>query len=147
MSPRRYGGWEPATVYHYDDAGRITHTTTEPEWDTLDQALIDELLNWQAGVHKCGHHETENTNRDLVHVASFTVCKACQALQRAQDQQAQLDKPAIKAGRNPDYARRWVVQAMSRAQAAADAAARALRKDGAELLAEAHKRAKQGPAA
>lgn len=83
----------------------------QPEWDEWDQALVDEWLNWQAGVHTCGHHEDA---QGAAYTASFTVCKACQALQLAQEQQSKQDEPARKAGQNPDYSRRWRIDLLSR---------------------------------
>lgn len=111
ISPRRYAGWEPSTRYRYDEQGRLTHTQPEPELDEWDQALVDEWLNWQAGVHTCGHHEDAV---GAAYQASFTVCKACQALQKAQEQQSKQDEPARKAGQNPDYPRKWRVDLLSR---------------------------------
>lgn len=143
MSPRRYAGWEPATVYHYDDAGRISHTTTEPEWDTLDQALIDELLNWQAGVHRCGHHESEFTD-DAVFQGVYTVCPACAAMQAAQEAQAKKDQAELKAGRNPDYSRWWRSLRRSRAQMAQEAAQQADRKSPQQRMNEAVARLERG---
>lgn len=133
MSPRRYAGWEPRTIYSYDDQGRVIHTQPEPEWDELDNALLDALLNWQAGLHTCGHHESEQLDPDAAFAAGFTVCKACEALQQAQLKQAALDKPDIKAGRNPDFPRRWQVALRSRA----DMVAASARKTPQQLMDEA----------
>lgn len=136
MSPRRYAGWEPVTHWHYTD-GRVTHTTVDPEWDEWDQALIDALLNWQAGVHRCGHHETEQADPDTVFVAGYSVCKACEALQQAQRRQAEQDKPRIKDGQNPDYSRRWSIFRKSRAALEQAAAERVERKTAQQRMDEA----------
>lgn len=58
-------------------------------------------------------------------VATYSTCKACTALQAAQERQAKTDEPARKAGRNPDFPRRWRIDVKSRtemAQAATRAA-------------------------
>lgn len=144
MSPRRYAGWEPVTRYMYDEQGRIISTTPEPEWDEWDTVLVDCLLNWQSGVHRCGHHEDEQADPDVVFVAEFTVCKACEALQRRQEAQAQVDKPAIKAGKNPDYPRWWRLRARSKAQAASEAARSLERKSPQQLMDEAVARLAEG---
>lgn len=120
VSPRRYAGWEPVTRYSYDAAGRVAHTRPEPEWDEWDQALVDAWLNWQAGLHTCGHHESETADPGVAFVASFTECRACAALQAAQESRAKVDEPALKAGRNPDYPRRWRVDAVPVAAAVRD---------------------------
>ncbi len=41
------------------------------------------------------------------------MCKACESLQRAQEEQAKHDKAAREAGKNPDYARVWQVDSRS----------------------------------
>ena len=137
MSPRRYAGWEPATRYTYDEHNRLLSSVAEPEWDEFDNALLDELLNWQAGVHSCGHHESEQLDPDAIFAAGYTTCKACVALQAAQVKQAEADKPAIKAGKNPDYPRRWQVMLKSRAEMSQQAAERADRKTPQQLMNEA----------
>ena len=137
MSPRRYAGWEPTTRYLYDDQGRLVSSSADPEWDEFDNALLDELLNWQAGVHSCGHHESEQLDPDAVFAAGYTVCKACEALQRAQVAQAETDKPAVKAGKNPDFPRRWTVLLKSRAELGRVAAEQADRKSPQQLMNEA----------
>ena len=137
ISPRRYAGWEPSTGCAYDEQGRISHTVPEPEWDELDNALVDALENWQAGVHTCGHHESEQLDPDAVFVAGYTVCKACQALQAAQEKQAKTDKPEREAGHNPDFPRRWRIRTASRAQVSREAAERAARKTPQQRMDEA----------
>ena len=137
VSPRRYAGGEPATIYHYDEQGRLTHTQPEPEWDEWDQALVDELALWQTGIHQaCGHHETALADPDVIPVAGYSVCKACQALQAAQQQQARTDKPAREAGKNPDYPRRWSIYLRSRTQAEEEAARRAEQKSPMQVMQE-----------
>lgn len=137
MSPRRYAGWEPRTTYHYSEDGRVEWTEPEPEWDEWDTALVDELLNWQAGLHTCGHHETDTADRGNLYVAGYTICRACEALQRAQEKQSETDKPARKAGRNPDYPRRWRVRRTTAEQVAREAAEQAQRKTPQQLMDEA----------
>ena len=136
MSPRRYAGWEPAVTYHYDEDGRLDTTVSEPEWDDFDVALIDELRNWQAGLYSCGHHQSQSA-AGLVHQPGYTVCKSCEALQKAQEKQKGLDKAELDQGRNPDFARRWFVRVMSMAQAMTEAKARARKRTPQELMDEA----------
>lgn len=140
MSPRRYAGWEPTVQHIYDEGGRLTGTRSEPEWDEWDNALIDALENWNAGVHSCGHHESEQDSPGAVFVAGYTACKACEALQAAQETQRAADAPAIKNGKNPDFPRRWRVRLTTAAEylaeAKAKAEARAHRKSPEELMAE-----------
>lgn len=145
VSPRRYAGWEPRTRYSYDDQGRISHTEPEPEWDEWDTALVDELLNWQAGVHTCGHHESEQPDADHLYVASWTACKACAALQAAQEKQSKEDEPARKQGRNPDYPRRWRVDLTSRADLERQATERATRKSPLQQMQEALEKLEESP--
>lgn len=143
MSPRRYAGWEPHTRYIYDDTGRTLSTVPEPEWDEFDNALVDALENWQAGVHSCGHHESEQADPDAVFVAGYTVCKACEALQAAQEKQAKTDEPERKRGHNPDFARWWRLLVKSRAQLQQEAAERAGWKSPQERMNEAIARLEQ----
>ena len=137
VSPRRYAGWEPRTRYRYDDQGRIAYTEPDPEWDEWDAALVDEWLNWTAGVHTCGHHETEQPGPDARFVASYTICKACQALQREQEKQEKADKPSRELGHNPDYARRWRVDLKTYAELAQQAADQQTRKSPMQQMQEA----------
>lgn len=116
MSPRRYAGWEPTTQYTYDDMGRMVEARPEPEWDDWDCALVDEWRTWQAGVHRCGHHFSEQDDPDTAWQAGFTVCKACATIQSAQEQQHKADKPLLDMGHNPDHARKWFVQRLSIAE-------------------------------
>jgi hypothetical protein len=110
---------------------------SEPEWDEFDNALVDEWEDWRAGVHSCGHHESEQTDPDAVFVAGYTVCAACQALQAAQEKQATTDKPQREKGRNPDFPRRWQVNRRSRTQLARKVAEAATRKSPQQLMDEA----------
>ncbi len=121
----------------YDDTGRISRTVPEPEWDEFDNALVDAWENWQAGVHSCGHHESEQLDPDALFVAGYTVCAACQALQAAQEKQSTVDKPERKKGRNPDFPRRWQVNRRSRAEAQQAAVDRATRKTPQQRMDEA----------
>ena len=92
----------------------------------------------------CGHHESEQADPDLVHVAGYTVCKACEALQKAQEKQAEIDKPERKRGRNPDYARWWRILTKSRAQLQREAVEKAGRKSPQQLMNEAVARLDRG---
>lgn len=110
---------------------------------------MDALDRWNAGVHACGHHESEQDDPETVFVAGYSVCRACEALQEAQKQQRVTDAPAIKAGENPDYPRWWrlrrTTRAEYRAEQAAKAKARAGKKTGEELLADIRKMVASSP--
>lgn len=109
----------------------------EPEWDAWDTALVDALQEWNAGLHSCGHHQSEQDDPETVFVAGFTVCRACEALQAAQKKQHAADAPAIKDGHNPDYPRRWRLRRTTKAEYRAEIAAKATtvpKKTGQELM-------------
>lgn len=117
ISPRRLAGWEPRihtrTTYVYDEAGRISETnattTTEAEYDEIDLAMIDALLDWRADLHSCGRplseslHDPTRPGRDQAqYVVGTQTCRACQALDKRQAERHKDDKALIEAGRNPD---------------------------------------------
>ena len=143
MSPRRFAGWEPATLYQYDDDGRIVRTTPEPEWDDFDVALVDALRNWEAGLFSCGHHRSES-DPELVHEVGYRVCRVCDALQEAQEKQKGSDKAELDAGRNPDFPRRWWAAPMTRAEAEKRAAERVRKKTPQQLMDEALRKQAEG---
>ena len=121
ISPRRLAGWEPTTTHTLNEQGQIATTTPEPEWGELDIALLDALTAWEAGLYSCGHHRDESA-QGMVHQPGYHECKACKALGEAQTKQHKRDEPDRKAGRNPDYPRRWFVRVLTVAQAMAERA-------------------------
>lgn len=54
ISPRRFDGWEPSTVYEYDDAGRLVRSTPESEWSEQDRAWLLALAGYRASLCPCG---------------------------------------------------------------------------------------------
>lgn len=104
MSFRRFCGWEPAveTVYHYDEAGRVTHTTTErePEWDEQERAWFLALARVEAEdlCPLCGRPRAvcqAAENEDRFTVDPPTRCHATTAVVTAQD--AYKDQLAARA--------------------------------------------------
>lgn len=89
-------------TYHYGGDGRLAYTSTEPEWDDYERALVDAYLDWKADLHSCGHPLTETLleagKPAPRYQAGFTVCAACLALSNAQQAQAKKDAPVEKAG-------------------------------------------------
>ena len=47
---KRFNGWEPVTVYEYDDAGRLMGSRPEPEWDDTERAWMLALEEYRTGV-------------------------------------------------------------------------------------------------
>lgn len=41
-------GWEPATVYSYDESGRLIESRPEPEWDDTQRAGMIGLAEYRA---------------------------------------------------------------------------------------------------
>lgn len=50
MSLKRFSGWEPRTVYEYDDEGRMVSSTSEPEWDDTERAWMLALEQYRREV-------------------------------------------------------------------------------------------------
>lgn len=88
MSPRRLDGWEPTTVYVYDDDGRLVASTPESEWSEQDVAWLLALAEWRAGrCPACGGDLAECTAADAdgqFEVAPPTRCHAATATSIAQ---------------------------------------------------------------
>jgi len=93
ISYKRFKGWEPATVYEYDDAGRMVSSRPEVEWDETEQAWmvalaayrreeICPLCGWPREV--CQAAETEWG----VTVPAPTRCHITTAIRRAQEGRA-----------------------------------------------------------
>lgn len=90
ISYKRFQGWEPTTVYVYDEAGRMISSQPEVEWDQTEQDWMlayeawerDEvcpLCGWPKDV--CQARETET----LLEVPLPTRCHVTTAIKRAQD--------------------------------------------------------------
>lgn len=47
VSYKRFQGWEPTTVYTYDDAGRMVSSQPEVEWDDTERAWMLALQTWR----------------------------------------------------------------------------------------------------
>lgn len=47
---KRFHGWEPRTLFEYDDDGRLLASTVEPEWDEAEQTAMLGLLAYRAGL-------------------------------------------------------------------------------------------------
>lgn len=47
VSLKRFSGWEPATVYEYDDAGRLISSRPEVEWDDVEQGWMISLERYR----------------------------------------------------------------------------------------------------
>lgn len=68
---------EPTTIYHYDERPDVPHRarTGVGQLGPGPDRRVAELGT--PGIHKCGHHETEQADPDAVFVAGYSVCKAC----------------------------------------------------------------------
>jgi hypothetical protein len=47
---KRFHGWEPATTYEYDDAGRLLLSRPEQEWDDGEQVVMLALQAYRAAL-------------------------------------------------------------------------------------------------
>ena len=47
---KRFTGWEPATVYEYDDAGRLVASQPEVEWDDTERAWMLALEEYRSDL-------------------------------------------------------------------------------------------------
>lgn len=90
ISYKRLLGWEPATVYEYDDAGRMVSSRPEVEWDETERAWMIALAEWEStevcpmcGWPKdvCQARDTENN----LTVPPPTRCHVVTAIRRAQE--------------------------------------------------------------
>jgi hypothetical protein len=48
ISYKRFKGWEPTTIYEYDDAGRLVSSRPEVEWDEVEQGWMTALAKWRS---------------------------------------------------------------------------------------------------
>lgn len=47
VSLKRFQGWEPSTLYEYDDAGRLVSSRPETEWDETEQGWMLSLEQYK----------------------------------------------------------------------------------------------------
>jgi len=47
---KRFHGWEPATSYEYDGAGRLVSSRPEVEWDEAEQTVMLALQAYRAAL-------------------------------------------------------------------------------------------------
>ena len=50
MSLKRFHGWEPATAYEYDGAGRLLLSRPEVEWDEGEQTVMLALQAYRGAL-------------------------------------------------------------------------------------------------
>lgn len=101
MSPKRFAGWEPATVteYEYDDDGRLVRsvTTREIEWDDDERAWAIALIEYESDkCPGCGGQLEETTDPKTEgrwKVPYPTRCQRCTALASAQEKYRQTFHP------------------------------------------------------
>ncbi|MGW1057627.1 hypothetical protein [Micromonospora rubida] len=92
-------GWEPTTVYEYDEQGRLVRSTPEPEWTDQQLALMLALDEYEASLcRRCGHllEETTRPEHDYNNPLATAVympapgmpmqCHCCAALERSEQQ-------------------------------------------------------------
>lgn len=90
VSYKRFQGWEPATVYEYDEAGRLVASRPEVEWDSTEQDWMLALDAWEQEElcplcgwprEVCQARESEN----LLQVPAPIRCHVTTAIKRAQE--------------------------------------------------------------
>lgn len=65
VSKRRVEGWEPATLYQYDDGGRLVSSRPEPEWTPLELGWMLALVEFERSTcPECGHDLDEATTTE-----------------------------------------------------------------------------------
>lgn len=92
-------GWEPSTVYEYDEQGMLVRSTPEPEWNDGQVALLVALEEYEQGLCKrCGTALEESTdpahdfNNPLARAVYLPApgmpvqCHCCAALERSEQQ-------------------------------------------------------------
>lgn len=95
-------GWEPRTVYEYDDAGRMVASAPEPEWDDTERAWMLALEHWRTEqvCSLCGWPKAicqDPATEFAVEVPVPTRCHVTTALRRAQKARAE-DKTSESDG-------------------------------------------------
>lgn len=97
-----------------DDKGRLirgrlvrTVSTREPEFDEIDRAMINAVLDFQADKHSCGRPLSESLKdddpdwQDPLYQVGVQVCMACMAYDKYQAAHRGDDKTLTDAGRDP----------------------------------------------
>lgn len=93
ISYKRFLGWEPATIYEHDGAGRLVSSRPEVEWDETERAWMLALETWKSerlcplcGQPRevCQAPETEFA----LEVPLPTRCHVTTAVRRAQEARA-----------------------------------------------------------
>lgn len=90
-------GWEPSTVYEYDEGGRLVRSTPETEWDPQQVAWMLALEAYEQGLCKrCGEpleettrieHDFNNPFGEAVYLpapGTPVQCHCCAALERSE---------------------------------------------------------------
>lgn len=81
-------------------------TTREPEWDEIDRAMVDALVDYRNDLHVCGRPLSEalwdSDKESPEYHVSVEVCLACQALDKDDAERAGKDKAMRDGGRNPE---------------------------------------------
>ena len=95
MSLKRLQGWEPATVFEYDDTGRLSGSQPETEWDPEQRGWVLALAEYRASRCPlgCGHNVNDTTGMEVPGrwKVKRVRCHACAAELAAQ--QAAPSKP------------------------------------------------------
>lgn len=99
-------GWEPRTLYVYDDDGRLLYTEPEPEFDDYDRDHIAALAEVRANeCPKCGGPLDQTTDTEHVswHV-TYDECNRCETVAYQQAiaegaKKADAQKQAAPAGK------------------------------------------------
>lgn len=95
ISLKRFEGWEPVTVYQRDDAGRVTSSRPEVEWD-------DDQQGWMLALSAlefdkcggCGGRLSETTASDVEYVPNPPIrCHKCTALHIGAEKSRELRQP------------------------------------------------------
>lgn len=109
VSLKRLNGWEPATIFEYDDAGRLARSTPETEWDPEQVAWFEALALYESEqCPGCGGYRPETTSweHDPLNMAATAVyqtvpgtpvtCHRCVAIGQSHDA-TEKKKPAHPA--------------------------------------------------
>lgn len=93
---KRFGGWEPATVYEHDAAGRLIRSVPETEWDAEQQGWMLALGLYRAGrCPVCGGdiEECGPASRGTWEVPPPRRCYRADAIALAQDDRKRTPRP------------------------------------------------------
>lgn len=85
ISPRRFGGWEPA-IRTWTNPDGYTVTRREPEWDDVDQAIVlAHLANEDVTCPGCGGYLDQTMSTDFGWRVDEPVCHRCAAHTKHRD--------------------------------------------------------------